>query len=85
MVNGMTDNQVFTTVDRGCNRLPMRWERKGVMHACEGSEVHRGVTLIWTRCGKHDVPANAAWTGHDDITCDACKEIVPWLTHRPGR
>lgn len=53
---------------------PIRWERQGVMHACEGADVHRGVRLIWTICGKHDVPANGAFLSHEKVTCQACRE-----------
>lgn len=40
---------------------PIRYTDKvGLVHICEGAEVHRGVTLIWTLC-ERDVPANKAW------------------------
>ena len=48
-------------------------ENVGVMHSAEGAEVHRGITLIWTRCGCRDVPANSSWAGREEITCAGCK------------
>lgn len=52
---------------------PYKWNG----HYCEGSEVHRGIFLLWTRCGKHDVPGNAAHTGGDDlIDCEPCLAIA---------
>jgi hypothetical protein len=43
-------------------------------HLCEGADVHRGIFLLWTRCGKHDVPAGKAWERRpeDIVTCAAC-------------
>jgi hypothetical protein len=39
------------------------------------SEVHRGITLIWTLC-ERDVPANAAYKcDGDDVTCSTCALI----------
>ena len=46
-------------------------DKKGVVHFCEGNEVHRGVTLIWTLCNK-DVPANGAFRSWEGSTCMEC-------------
>lgn len=55
------------------NNKPIRWQDKqGFIHAVEGSEVHPGVTLLWTLC-ERDVPANAAHTGHDAVSCATCR------------
>jgi hypothetical protein len=50
-------------------------DKKGVVHRCEGADVHRGVRLLWTLC-KRDVPANAAYTtdGPEFVTCQACSD-----------
>lgn len=42
-------------------------------HRCVGSDVHPGVRLIWTCCGK-DVPADAAYLSEreDGLTCMEC-------------
>lgn len=62
-------NQTFRTVDG----KPIFWrDRKDFVHACEGSDVHPGVQLIWTLC-ERDVPANAAYKCNgDDVTCVVC-------------
>lgn len=55
----------------------MRWrDRAGILHAAEGAHVHRGVTLLWTRCEAHDVPANIAYASAEEPTCPRCREIV---------
>jgi hypothetical protein len=63
-------NQTFRTIDR----KPIYWrDKQDFVHACEGSEVHRGITLIWTLC-ERDVPANAAYKcDGDTVTCATCK------------
>jgi hypothetical protein len=62
-------NQTFRTIDG----KPIYWrDKQDLVHACEGSEVHGGVTLIWTLC-ERDVPANAAYKcDGDDVTCTTC-------------
>ena len=74
----------FTT-DQG---HPIVWrDRSGVLHACEGAEVHPGVRLLWTRCatgqphatpGSLDVPADGAWRQRaaDAIDCARCRAII---------
>ncbi len=52
-------------------------DSKGVTHACEGADVHRGVRLLWTYC-ERDIPANAAHfvRGPEDaVTCPKCIAI----------
>lgn len=62
-------SDTFTINDRS-----VLYQDKGnLVHACKGSDVHRGVRLIWTLCGR-DVPANGAFcsaTGNT-VTCDKC-------------
>jgi len=55
---------------------PIRWhDRHGLVHACEGARLHRGMPpLVWTLC-KRDVPANEAFhpgDADDAVTCAAC-------------
>lgn len=51
------NNDTFREIDG----KPIRWtDKTGVVHACEGSDVHPGVRLLWTLC-ERDVPANTAW------------------------
>lgn len=50
-------------------------------HLCEGTRLvdfDSGTFCLWTRCGKHDVPANAAWLrGPDDVlACAECDGIL---------
>lgn len=55
------------------NNKPIRWQDKqGAVHAVAGSDVHPGVRLLWTLC-ERDVPANAAHTGHDAVSCATCR------------
>lgn len=73
----MTDilgpNQTFRTIDR----KPIYWrDRQDFVHACEGSDVHPGVRLLWTLC-ERDVPANSAYKcDGDEITCATCRARV---------
>lgn len=51
-------------------------------HVCEGNrlvENDASTVCLWTRCLKHDVPANAAWEKQPDdkITCVECAAIQP--------
>jgi hypothetical protein len=53
---------------------PIFWrDRQGVTHNCEGSEVHPGIFLAWTKC-ERDVPANTAFhpADTDRVTCPKC-------------
>lgn len=53
---------------------PIYWrDRQDFVHVCEGSDVHPGIRLIWTLCGR-DVPASAAYRcDGDNVTCSICK------------
>lgn len=52
-------------------------DKSGTLHRAVGNEVHRGIRLLWTACGKRDVPANAAWlrTSEDEINCPDCAAV----------
>jgi hypothetical protein len=51
---------------------PVFWAEEGVVHTCTGFELHPGVTLLVTVCGR-DVPANHAYSRPDAATtCSAC-------------
>lgn len=66
-------NGVFGEIDG----KTMRWASlSGHVHAVEGSEVHRGIQLLWTQCGRHDVPGGKAWFGADTVTCPHCLGIA---------
>lgn len=62
---------VFRTLDD----KPIRWtDKTGLVHAVEGSDVHRGIRLLWTLCHR-DVPANTAWLpkpGDNYEMCGTC-------------
>lgn len=59
------------------NGHPMVWNG----HLCEGSQMvpfDRGTFVLWTRCGKHDVPTGKAQAGPDalsHVTCDECRRV----------
>ena len=46
----------------------------GITHWAVGSDVARGVRLLWTACGDRDIPANAArYRGPLTVVdCEAC-------------
>lgn len=69
------DQPVSIPLERALRRdMPIRWtDEAGVIHACTGSEVHPGVSLIWTVC-QQDVPANAAEARSLSVTCPNCRE-----------
>lgn len=48
-------------------------DRAGVVHAVDGEHVHPGKTILWTRCGLHDVPDGAALHNDGALTCQACR------------
>lgn len=84
LIGEQTMSDTFTT-DNG-QRIVWR-DKSGTLHACEGSEVHPGVRLLWAYCaagetsdrpGSLDVPANAAWRQRpeDAIDCPRCLAIV---------
>lgn len=63
------------------NDRPIVWEHRGVLHLCEGSRLvphDRETFVLWTRCGRHDVPANAASEKlpNERVTCAACLDIA---------
>ena len=51
------------------------FEKNGVVHACDGSEIHRGIYLVWTKCGM-DIPANASFKSNEDPTCAKCLKVI---------
>ena len=59
---------------------PIYWtDKNGITHACEGDYIHREpLPLIWTKCGKHDVPANGGYlpATEDKVTCADCLKII---------
>lgn len=67
---------------RTINDREIWWQDKqGLVHACEGADVHRNVRLFWTLC-ERDVPANTAFhPGSDDkltcATCGAARATIP--------
>lgn len=64
-----------TNTFREIDHKPIFWEYVGLFHRCEGAEVQRGITLIWTLC-QRDVPANMAFKSSDCVaTCPKCLEV----------
>ena len=62
----------------GAARGPAVWrDRNGVTHQAVGNQMvsfDRGTFIMWTRCGKHDIPANGAWISTLDVVdCPQCK------------
>lgn len=74
--------QLITDIEGHC----IVWSfRGGDLHLCEGAATHPGITLLWTRCGKHDIPAGAAWLQRRDdvLTCEACCDVEDRERVRP--
>ncbi len=68
----------FMGFDDSVKRLAVWCDRHGVIHQAVGAVVHRDIPrLMWTACGKMDIPANAAWLQRreDDVTCMPCKRL----------
>ncbi|HDZ38390.1 MAG TPA: hypothetical protein ENH62_08915 [Marinobacter sp.] len=62
------------------NLRPAVWRGKsGKLHRAVGAEVHRGIRLMWTACGRSDIPADSAWLQNPDdtVTCQDCKDATP--------
>ena len=52
----------------------LRWrDVTGNIHAVDGEHVHPGETLLWTRCGLHDIPDGASLQSNGALTCQACR------------
>ena len=50
-------------------------DKSGVLHACEGGQIHPNVYLVWTLCGI-DVPANKSFKSRELATCEDCIELI---------
>lgn len=61
------------------NNRPIRYQdATGLVHACEGSDTHPGVRLLWTLCG-HDVPANKAFLPAKGESYEMCVTCLATL------
>jgi hypothetical protein len=58
---------------RTLNGAPLLWaEAGGLVHLCEMAEIHPGIRVVWTLCGR-DAPAGQAYTREGEVpTCPAC-------------
>lgn len=55
---------------------PIHWrDHAGTVHLVEGADVHPGVRLLWTKCGK-DVPANSAFLPGDTDPAAGCEDCA---------
>lgn len=50
-------------------------------HLCEGAKlvpIDSSTFCLWTKCGKHDVPANSAHKGdRSEVDCPVCLSLSP--------
>lgn len=47
--------------------------KDGIIHIADGSELVRRTFVLWTLCGKMDIPANKGFIGqHISVTCPEC-------------
>lgn len=61
------------------NKCPAVWkDAAGIVHRAVGSYILPYIRLLWTACGKKDIPADSAWLQNsgDDITCPDCQSIA---------
>lgn len=68
-------NDVETTFERRpFVKEPAIWtDKNGLIHRAVGSEVRKGIRLLWAACGTMDIPANKAVFGcESEVTCSAC-------------
>ena len=73
----MRDFDIYFPDPKTGRDRPAVWRDKNdTMHRAVGSEVHRGIRLMWTACQKKDIPANKAWLQNqgDAVTCEECKQ-----------
>lgn len=49
-------------------------DRLGILHKAVGEYAHPNIFLMWTACGKHDIPANKSWMKRDQdtVNCSLC-------------
>lgn len=70
---------VMSDTFRKIKDRPILWtDADGVVHRCEGADVHPGVRLLWTGCNR-DVPAGNAYLpgARDGVTCPTCISVMP--------
>lgn len=78
----MSDVQTKFPDSSGNDRIAVWRSKNGTLHRAVGADAGlpcERIRLLWTACGKHDVPANAAWlqTIEDEIDCQGCIEVNP--------
>ena len=69
------DTRIFENRDYELRRGEACWtDKRDVTHWAVGdvmvSQHPRETMLVWTACGKHDVPANGAFYHEQDVTVD---------------
>lgn len=64
----------FADPKTGDRRFAVWRDKAGVMHQAVGAYVQRDIRLMWTACGKKDIPASCAWLQNpgDNVTCPEC-------------
>jgi hypothetical protein len=52
----------------------LRWrDSTGAVHLVDGEHIHPGKTILWTKCGLHDVADAAGLQSDGVLTCGACR------------
>ena len=46
-------------------------DKNGIIHLCEGGQIHKDIYLVWTKCEK-DVPPNQSFKSKKVATCKSC-------------
>ena len=64
---------------RTVNGVKILWfDDAGLLHACESAEIHTGIRLVWTLCGKA-VPSGYAFAKRrgetEPLTCLICRAL----------
>ncbi|WP_130231041.1 hypothetical protein [Bradyrhizobium sp. Leo121] len=51
-------------------------DKRDLVHACEGADIHPDVRVYWTLCGK-DASNDLVYLAKDEaITCPLCQELA---------
>lgn len=74
----MPDYQELFSDPKTGEKCPAVWtDKEGVTHRAVGEQMiphDRDTFIMWTACGKKDVPANGSWMQRpkDKVTCAEC-------------
>ncbi len=68
------EEDIMKALDRGIIKH-LYMDKEEVLHLCKMHEIHRGLFLVTTICGK-DVPGNDSFKSLEAPTCKSCIKII---------